>query len=141
MKLYRCIISLGLAILISGCDMPEWAKWGGQPATPASPKSPGVSAQADKLEDVSSSALEVEERYFQEYHSLAWKDSVNLSTKEEYFPAVAKINPRTLRSTIDEYYVPMVSEELHRMVNYYELLDTFDDAFLGKYDIDLRAIP
>ena len=134
---------LGLTISISGCYLSHWTKGGKGQVTPAAGVSAPASAKIEAEKTTPSTQSVEKKHYFQEYHTLSWKESVNLSanTDDEYYPKTSTITPRTLRRTIDEYYVPFVSEELNTVVDYYETLDTFDDTFLKKYHFDIRAVP
>ena len=136
----KVVLALGMALLISGCQTAHFAKKG-EEATPL-PTAKGrtfVSAPDEVAKE--SSAKLSETKFLKQYQSLTWKESVNLPVEDEYYPTTAKITPKTLRRTLDEYYVPMVSEELHTAVDYYEFLDTLDYTFLGKYSIKLYATP
>lgn len=74
------------------------------------------------------------------YISLPWNTTMNEPEKkiEEKYPKTKKITLDTLRVTIDEYYVPQISDLLSKGVDYLEWFNKLDDPYFGKYKLDLR---
>jgi len=76
------------------------------------------------------------------YTSSSWNAAINQSTpKKDDYPDKRKINAETIRRTLNEYYIPQVSELLSKGVDYYEWLDTLDDPYLNRYKLDLKVDP
>lgn len=78
----------------------------------------------------------------QSYISSSWNTTINQSdTQEERYPEKKKITPETIRLTINEYYVPELSELLDKGVDYLEWLNQLDDPYLNRYKVDMRVDP
>lgn len=76
------------------------------------------------------------------YSSQPWEVAVNQSvTKKEKYPNRRKITPETVRLTLNEYYVPHVSELLNKGVDCIEWLNELDDPYLNRYKLDLKVDP
>ncbi|MCP4650659.1 MAG: hypothetical protein GY853_11345 [PVC group bacterium] len=76
------------------------------------------------------------------YISLPWATTVNQpKKKKEGYPDKRKISPETVRLTVNEYYVPHISELLNKGVDYFEWLNKLDDPYLNRYKIDIRVDP
>lgn len=79
-----------------------------------------------------------------EYYSDKWADVINRPyVIDDYYPRKLKINPKTLRRTIDEYFSneSIIRESLLGGVDCYEQLETADDKYLDKYKMDLKYDP
>ncbi|MBU0635257.1 MAG: hypothetical protein KKB82_02455 [Candidatus Omnitrophica bacterium] len=73
------------------------------------------------------------------YTSLSWNKEMNQeSAVDEEYPEKRKINPKTVRRTLDEYYIPQFSEFIGKGVDYWEWLQSLDDPYLNKYKVDLK---
>ena len=77
------------------------------------------------------------------YSSQSWEVAVNQleKTDEEKYPEKRKINSKTVRLTLNEYYIPNVSEFLCKGVDYYDWLNELDDPYLNRYKLDLEVDP
>ena len=73
--------------------------------------------------------------------SINWGAEINRAEKENIYPEKRKITPETVRRTLQEFYIPNVSEFLDAGVDYFEWLNTLDDPYLGRYKVDLRVDP
>lgn len=79
----------------------------------------------------------------QSYTSTSWKTAMNqpLSVKKNEYPDKKEITPKTIRLTLNEYYIPEVSELLNKGVDYFEWLNTIDDPYLNRYKLDIKVEP
>ena len=78
----------------------------------------------------------------QSYISSPWNKTINeTETKEEKYPDKKKITPETIRLTINEYYIPELSELLDKGVDYLQWLNQLDDPYLNRYKVDIRVDP
>jgi len=76
------------------------------------------------------------------YHSPSWNKTMNQPGEQrEKYPAKRKINPETVRLTLNEYYIPQISELLNKGVDYYEWLNQLDDPYLNRYKVDMKVDP
>ncbi|MFH1460061.1 MAG: hypothetical protein ABIG64_06810 [Candidatus Omnitrophota bacterium] len=76
------------------------------------------------------------------YQSSGWNTTMNKpEEKKDIYPDKKKITPETVRLTLNEYYVPQVSELLVKGVDCIEWLNRLDDPYLNRYKLDLRVDP
>ena len=76
------------------------------------------------------------------YASSSWKVTMNApEKKDDKYPDKRKITPETIRVTLDEYYVPQVSELLSKGVDCFEWVNQIDDPYLNRYRLDLSVDP
>ncbi|MFH2138074.1 MAG: hypothetical protein ABII88_06150 [Candidatus Omnitrophota bacterium] len=76
------------------------------------------------------------------YKSISWENAVNEPEKENSeYPEKRKITPATVRLTVNEYYVPQISELINKGVDCLEWLNNLDDPYLNRYKLDLRVDP
>ena len=74
--------------------------------------------------------------------STSWNKAINEDVKrDEKYPNKRKITPETVRLTINEYYIPQVSELLAKGVDYFEWLNKLDDPYLNRYKVDVKVDP
>lgn len=73
------------------------------------------------------------------YTSLSWNKEMNKAVSEDdKYPKKRKINSKTIRRALDEYYIPQFSEFIGKGVDYWEWLESLDDPYLNKYKVDLK---
>ena len=71
-----------------------------------------------------------------------WNKMINTEReKDEKYPNKRKITPETVRLTINEYYIPQISELLDKGVDCFEWLNQLDDPYLNRYKVDIRVDP
>ncbi len=76
------------------------------------------------------------------YNSDSWHTAVNKQEKkDDRYPEKRKITPETVRLTLNEYYVPQISELLEKGIDYFEWVNKLDDPYLNRYKVDLRIDP
>jgi hypothetical protein len=76
------------------------------------------------------------------YTSTNWKTAMNApEEKGDKYPDKRKITPETIRVTLEEYYIPQVSELLGKGVDCFEWVNQLDDPYLNRYKLDLKVDP
>ena len=76
------------------------------------------------------------------YVSSGWNKTINSEAIEvKKFPDKRKITPETVRLTINEYYIPQISELLDKGVDYFEWINKLDDPYLNRYKVDIKVDP
>jgi hypothetical protein len=96
------------------------------------------------LENVSAHANNAPEETISEcsYCSISWHTAMNEPEKPSPgYPEKKKITPETIRLTLNEYYIPQISDLLDKGMDYFEWLNTLDDPYLNRYKVDLRVDP
>ncbi|MBU4304922.1 MAG: hypothetical protein KJ893_04790 [Candidatus Omnitrophica bacterium] len=76
------------------------------------------------------------------FNSLPWNTAMNQPEAEKNdYPDKRKITPETVRLTINEYYIPQVSDLFAKGVDYFEWLNKLDDPYLNRYKVDIKVDP